>query len=180
MPSRRFHPLFAGLILGAGLLCNDPARAQEEGNRIMFVTPTEASSPCIGDATRPLCAAETTMACDSNARGAAECKRVDPAGPERTAERRMEYFITRMLFVSRRLAAKMERQFFYNGPFVSTAGEFILLANWRSCPLTQTSCAGGPWREGFVAMGYSPRHRAWIVSNMGLAGKYLPPNWFDE
>ncbi len=57
--------IFAALL--APLLAAQ-AQAQEGGNLIQFVTPHAASSPCIGDASQPLCAVETAIACVAHAR----------------------------------------------------------------------------------------------------------------
>src|SRR5512135_2539236 len=83
----------------AALLTATAAAAQNSRNNPGRVTPTDATSKCIGGAATPVCAAETLMAC--LARGDESlCRKVGAAPPARAVENaghiQIEYVVVRV------------------------------------------------------------------------------------
>ena len=156
------------------------ARAQEGGNLIQFVTPWATSSPCFGDASKPLCAVETLIGCRGWARKGPDCARVFPQrGGEGLEKNRVEYYFTRLLIVSAELERKTEK-YQYDDPLLAMPrGEFIAIGKNRYCSKESISCSGKEWLEFAVGVGYSRELKAWTMGFSGMLSAF-PEGWFDQ
>ncbi len=155
---------FLALVIAPG-----SSQAQEGGNLIQFITPQAASSPCFGDASKPLCAVETLIGCRSNARDEPVCKRVHPLIAEGSSERRrVEYFFTRFKVVDKALSRKLWEEYGDGPGDALSAGAFIAVSRNRSCAANAVSCEGGEWFDSICIVSYSSRLKAWTMASCGL------------
>lgn len=143
---------------------------------IRVITPTEATSDCIGDPRTPLCAVETVIACDHDIRYEG-CKEVG-LKYYRPKQVRIEYVIEKMGFVNREKVLKVHKEDeayeFGNYPWLSIDA-FQAKVRERECPLAQPTCEGTPWRDTFYTV--SPHKGYWTYS---IYGVFTPENWFVD
>ncbi|WP_374634190.1 hypothetical protein [Ferrovibrio sp.] len=159
------------LVFAAALLLfTGQARAQEGGNLIQFVTPWATSSPCFGDASKPLCAVETLIGCNGSARKGPECDRVDPVGivGERVEKNRVEYYFTRFKIVDKALSRKLWEEYGDGPGNALSVGAFIAVSRKRFCAADAVSCKDVEWFDSICIVGYSSRLKAWTMASCGL------------
>jgi len=161
------------------LLLAGQARAQEGGNLIQFVTPWATSSPCFGDASKPLCAVETLIGCTSWARMGPDCARVFPQrGGEGLEENRVEYYFTRFKIVDKALDQRLyEKHGDEPGSTALPAGAFIALGRERYCAADAISCEGEKWIDTTCVVIYSRDLRAWTMAMCGLSTEPYLREW---
>lgn len=134
-----------GACAGAGMDDFDPAQ-------IRVITPTFATSGCIGLRTTPICAIESTIGCSNHLRNST-CGYKDHSvyAQLRANKDRVEYVIVKSGFANpEKVRAVPEAEwkkhpdfhrFLMNGAFQAKVLD-------RACPATRPDCEGVPWRMG--------------------------------
>ena len=168
--------LALGACAGAGSVVDDFDPVQ-----IRFITPTSASSPCLGDPTTPMCAAETLIGCAGRVWNEG-CPKVnfdfDPSGLPRF---RIEYVIVKAGFVNKEKVRQAKKddpppgnpepgQFSW-----LTEDAFQVLYFGRHCPAEAKRCWEGGWYRSMLTV--SPYETYWTFS---LVGHFLPGDWFVD
>ncbi len=136
--------LFLFLALAVSLTAT-AAVAQSSRDKPGRVTPTEATSKCIGSAETPVCAAETLLAC--LARGDDSlCRKVGAAPPARSVENagriQIEYVVVRVSVIRPEDVTDDTRDLDWYKP-----GYTLIEMDRRSCPATQPGCSDDSWDD---------------------------------
>ncbi|MEK7245224.1 MAG: hypothetical protein AAB223_04315 [Pseudomonadota bacterium] len=166
--------LALGACAGAGSTIDD-----FDPTQIRIITPTEATSKCIGDPSTPLCAIETTIGCARHVwnegcpRVAMNFRRNNPS-----LHLRIEYVILKAGFVNKdkvEIAQKpYENEEFGRYPWL-TADAFQARHLWRECSADRSSCEGIPWKEKISTV--APLGKYWTNSH---GGEFDPEDWFVD
>jgi hypothetical protein len=151
----RSGALAALLALGA---CAGPGSGQDtvDPAQIRIITPTEATSTCIGQRTTPLCAIESTVGC-SNYIWNRTCGYKDiPIYAELRANKsRVEYVIVKSGFVNPAKVHAVEEEERKKDPghyLFLLRGAFQAHVLDRACPEAWPDCGGVPWRVGLFSV----------------------------
>lgn len=160
----------AAWVLSSGIVLAGEAAEGE----IRVITPTRATSDCVGDLSTPLCAVETLIGCSNYVR-IKGCKKAY-MGRSGNRQIRIEYIIVKTGFVDPEMvaAAKYEK---YPSEFGSfpwlTPDEFQARIKERTCPVEQKSCKDVPWLDTEYTIG--PHGTYWTWAAVGI---FDPRNWF--
>lgn len=160
----------AAWVLSPGIALADGAAKGE----IRTITPTEATSDCVGDLSTPLCAVETMIGCNSYVR-IKGCKKINK---ERSVQKqlRIEYIIVETGFVDPKMVAEAKYEKFPSefGSFPwLNSGQFQARIKERSCPDEQKSCKGIPWLDVEYTVSNHGTFWDWAAN-----GVFDPHNWF--
>jgi hypothetical protein len=131
------------VFLIAGLVLATPVRAALSQDNPGRITPSTATSTCLGTAATPLCAAETLLACLArNDDGL--CRRVGATLPTRSSEtsgpQQTEYSIERISVIREDDITDDTRDLEWFKP-----GYTLVEVSRRSCPASDAGCADGDW-----------------------------------
>ncbi len=158
----------------AGAVEVDPAE-------IRFITPTGATSKCIGDATTPMCAAETLIGCAGRVWNKG-CATVNfDFDPQKVSPRRIEYVIVKAGFVNKEKVRHAKKDDPPPGDPEPgayswlTEDAFQVLYFRRSCLATAESCGIAPWSHSMATV--APREGYWAFS---VVGYFDPDDWFVD
>jgi hypothetical protein len=126
-------------------LLSSVAHAQSSRDKPGHITPTSATSTCIGAATTPTCAAETLLAC--LARGDESlCRRVGAVPPARRLENagsiQIDYVLVRVSVIKPEDITDDTRDLDWYKP-----GYTLIEMDRRSCPADQASCDLDTWDD---------------------------------
>jgi hypothetical protein len=108
------------------------------------VTPTSATSACIGTGSSPVCAAETLIACFARA-DIGLCRRIgvsEPGNEMAAGPRTVEYVIDRQSTIKKEDITDDLRDLDYFKP-----GYVLLEIRRRDCPSGQTNCEDVAWSD---------------------------------
>ena len=135
-------PLFLAVAL---LALPATGRAQSSRAKPGHITPTTASSTCIGAATTPVCAAETLLAC--LARGDESlCRRVGAVPPARRLDNagniQIDYVLVRVSVIKAADITDDTRDLDFYKP-----GYTLIEMDRRACPAEQASCESDDWDD---------------------------------
>ncbi len=141
---------------------------------IRVITPTEATSDCVGDLSTPLCAVETLIGCNSFVR-IKGCKKIN-FGHSENRQIRVEYIIVKTGFVDPEMvaAAKYEKfpSEFGSFPWLNP-GQFQARIKERNCSAEKKNCKGVPWLDVEYTVGPHGTYWDWAAD-----GIFDPHNWF--
>jgi hypothetical protein len=138
-------------VLLAGLALATPSLAQSSQDNPGRITPTTASSACIGSAATPLCAVETLLACLTR-NDDALCRRVGVAPPARNPDAigplQAEYAIERVTVIRPDDITDDTRDLEWFKP-----GYTLVEVSRRLCPASESDCDGLDWEYLQVYLG---------------------------
>ncbi len=141
---------------------------------IRVITPTEATSDCVGDPRTPLCAIETLLGC-SNYVWVKGCKKVNK---ERSVRKmlRIEYIIVETGFVDPKMVAEAKYEKFPTEfgscPWLNP-GQFQARIKERNCSAKKKSCKDAPWLDVEYTVSNHGTYWDWAAD-----GIFDPRNWF--
>ena len=129
----------------AVLALSQSALAQSSRAKPGHITPTSATSTCIGTATTPVCAAETWLAC--LARGDESlCRRVGAVPPARRLDNagniQIDYVLVRVSVIKPEDITDDTRDLDWYKP-----GYTLIEMDRRACPADQASCDSDAWDD---------------------------------
>ncbi len=160
----------AACVLTPGIALADGAAEGE----IRTITPTEATSECVGDLSTPLCAVETLIGCSNYVR-VKGCKKAY-MGRSGNRQIRIEYIIVKTGFVDPEMVAKAKFEKipseFGSFPWLTPDG-FQAKVKERPCPVKQLNCEKVPWLLTLYSVG--PHGKNWTWAAIGV---FVPRNWF--
>ncbi len=127
------------LFLALALVClAGPAFSQTSRDKPGLITPTTATSTCIGGVGTPVCAAETLLACLARDDDAL-CRRVGIAPPARrlgnAGQIQIDYVIVRVSIIRPEDISEDTRDLDWYKP-----GYTLIEMDRRACPAAQTRC----------------------------------------
>lgn len=139
-----------------------PARAQTSRDAPGHITPTTATSTCIGGVATPVCTAETLLACLAR-HDDSLCRRVGVAPPARRLDNagqiQIDYVIVRVSVIRPEDISEDTRDLDWYKP-----GYTLIEMDRRACPATQPRCdSDEDWDDLQVYLRPAPAPGTWQV-----------------
>lgn len=181
MIARWLHIALLALLGGAAV----DARAQESDKidpaQIRFITPSAASSSCIGKPTTPMCGIETLIGCANYIWNEA-CERINKrVYPHVRRNDRVEYVIVKAGFVNKaRVRAARAASVDQEYGDIPWLGEDLFQAKVldRTCSAEKANCEGVPWQVGIFSVG--PHGKIPDFWSASMVGVFDEEDWFVD